>query len=308
MGGVAVGEPALDARMPLVGFAGLVGDHAQDFVALELRFEGATDAAIGAGRDDRALRRPLLDDQLLVERRGGARLHAGAAGHAFGGQEIDPARSDLRVESAAENRQRECALHLFAGAHAARADDAFRGFKGEIGIGGVDRGFQMVRAGVAVPDVAQSDVPRLGLQLAIIVGAACEAIQRMVGNVEFHHAPAQALQARRLGADDHPGFRWRRARSGRSFSPFDFNQAEAARPEGLDAVRRAEFRDRIVDQSGSGHHRRPRRDAHLAAVDGQRDRRLASADWRACVEFLQQRHGWSPIPPRRARAPWRNPR
>ena len=124
VGRVAIGEPALDARMPLVGLAGLVGDHAQDFVALELRLEGAADAAIGAGRHHRALWRSLFDDQLFVERRGRARLHAGAAGDAFGRQEIDAARSNLRVEAAAENGQRERALHLFAGAHAARADDA----------------------------------------------------------------------------------------------------------------------------------------------------------------------------------------
>ena len=124
VGRVAIGEPALDAGMALVRLAGLVGDHAQDFVALELRLERAAHAAIGAGRHDRALRRSLFDDQLFVERRCRARLHAGAAGHAFGRQEIDAARSDLRVESAAENGQRERALNLLAGAHAARADDA----------------------------------------------------------------------------------------------------------------------------------------------------------------------------------------
>ncbi len=126
MGGVAVGEPALDAGMALVGFAGLVGDHAHDFVALEFRLEGAADAAIGAGRHDRSLRRSLFDDQLLVERRRRARLHAGAAGHAFGRQEIDAARAHLRIKSAAKDGQGERALHLLAGAHAARADDAFR--------------------------------------------------------------------------------------------------------------------------------------------------------------------------------------
>ena len=291
VGGVAIGEPALDAGMALVGLAGLVGDHAQDFVALELRLERAADAAIGAGGHDRALRRSLFDDQLFVERRGRAGLHAGAAGHAFRRQEIDAARSNLRVEAAAENGQRECALHLLAGAHAARADDAFRGFEGEIGIGGVGRRLQMVRAVIAVAHVAQADVAGLGLQLAIVVGAAGQAIQRMVGNVELHDAAAQALQARRLGADDHPRFGRRRAGGGRALAALDFDQAEAARAERLDAVRRAEFGDRIVDQRGGGHHRRPRRHADLAPVDGQRDRRLAGADRRARVEFLQQRHG-----------------
>src|ERR1700678_198173 len=98
----------------------------------------------------------------------------------------------------------------------------------------------MVRAGISVAHVAQADVPRLGLQFAVIIGAASQAIQRMVGNVELHDAPAQALQARRLGADDHPRFRWRRAGGRRALSAFDLDQAEAAGAEGLDTVRRTE--------------------------------------------------------------------
>src|ERR1700722_13669951 len=105
----------------------------------------------------------------------------------------------------------------------------------------------MVRTVISVTDVAQADVPRLGLQLAVVVGAASQAVQRMAGNVELHHAPAQPLEAWRLGADDHPRLGRRRAGGGRALAAFDFDQTEAARPEGLDTVRRAEFRDRIVD-------------------------------------------------------------
>ena len=139
MGGVAVSEPALDAGMALVGLAGLVGDHAQDFVALHFRLEGAADAAIGAGRHHRALRRSLFDHRLFVQSRGRAGLHAGAAGHAFGRQEIGAAGRHLRIETPAQDRQGERPLNFLASAHAARADDAFRGFEGEIGIGGVGR-------------------------------------------------------------------------------------------------------------------------------------------------------------------------
>ena len=177
MGRVAVGEPALDAGMPFVGLARLIGDHAHDLVALELRLERAADAAIGAGRHNRALRRSHFDDRLFIERRGRAGLHAGAAGHAFGRQEIDAARPNLRVEAAAENSQRERALDLLTGAHAARANDACRGVEGEIGIGGVDRSVEMIGAGMAVAHLAQADDPRLGLKLAIAIGAGRQGVQ-----------------------------------------------------------------------------------------------------------------------------------
>ena len=162
MGGVAVGEAAFDAGMALVGLAGLVGDHAQNLVALQLSLEGAADAAIGAGRHDRPLRRSLFDDRLLVQRRRRACLNAGAAGDAFGRQKIDPAGRDVRIETAAEDRQREGALHFLAGANAARADDAFRRLEGEIGVGRVGRRLQVIGAVVAVADFAQAHDSRPG--------------------------------------------------------------------------------------------------------------------------------------------------
>ena len=49
-----------------------------------------------------------------------------------------PARN-AAVESASLDRQRERALNLFAGPHAARTDDAFCRIEGEIGVGFVLR-------------------------------------------------------------------------------------------------------------------------------------------------------------------------
>ena len=117
--GVAIGEAALDAGMAFVGLARLLGDHTQDFVALQFRLEGAADATIGAGRDHGALGRSLVDHRLFIERRRRAGLHAGAAGDALGRQEIDPSGRDCRAEAAAENRQSKGSLHFRAGAHAA---------------------------------------------------------------------------------------------------------------------------------------------------------------------------------------------
>ena len=121
----------------------------------------------------------------------------------------------------------------------------------------------MVGAVIAVAHLAQADVARLGLQLAIAVGAAGEAVERMVGNVELHHAAPELLEPRRLRAHDHAFFGGRRAGGGRSPAALDLDEAEPAGAEGFEAVGRAEFRDRIVDQRGGRHHRRPARNAHL---------------------------------------------
>ena len=117
------------------------------------------------------------------------------------------------VEAAAGDRQREGALHLLAGAHAAIADDALRRIVGEIGVrlvlglplgvgGGAELGRDVVCALIAVAHVAQADGAGHVLQLAIAVGGAGEAIERMIGDVELHHAVADLLQARRLRLDD----------------------------------------------------------------------------------------------------------
>ena len=107
---------------------------------------------------------------------------------------------DMRGEAAAVDGQREGALHLLAGAHAARADDAFGGIEGEIGVGRVLLGDQMVLALIAVAHLAQADGARHVLQLAIAVGGAGQAIERMVGDVELHHAAAQLAPAAASGS------------------------------------------------------------------------------------------------------------
>jgi hypothetical protein len=85
--GVAPGEAALDAGVPAIGLAVLPRHHAHDFLAAHLRLEGTADAAIGARRHHRVLGLADFDHRLLGQRRGRARLHAGAARHAFRGEE-----------------------------------------------------------------------------------------------------------------------------------------------------------------------------------------------------------------------------
>ena len=64
---------------------------------------------------------------------------------------------DDGAEAAAGDGQREGALHLVAGAHAARADDALGRIEVEIGIGGVQGASRWLRAVIAVAHVAQAD-------------------------------------------------------------------------------------------------------------------------------------------------------
>src|SRR5690606_34724527 len=204
---IAVGEAALDARVAAVGLAVLPRDHANELLTAHLGAEGASHAAIGAGGDDRPLGKADRLDALLLQRVGRAGLDAGAAAHAFGGEEVVArlAGADLRSEAAPVHGQRERALDLVAGAHAARADDALRRIEIEVGIGVVGGRREVVLALVPVAHVAQADVGGLFLQLAIVVGRAGQAVERVVGDVQLHHALAQLLEPRGLRLDLHAG-------------------------------------------------------------------------------------------------------
>src|SRR5262249_16991976 len=137
--GIAEGEAALDARMASIGLAVLPWHHAHQLLAAHLGLEGAPDAAIGASGDHGMLGRANVDDALLVERRSGAGLNAGAAGHALRLEErLLLRRRHHGVEAPAGDGQSESALYLLAGAHAARADDALGRLVGEIWIGCID--------------------------------------------------------------------------------------------------------------------------------------------------------------------------
>ena len=76
----------------------------------------------------------------------------------------------------------------------------FDGIEGEIGVGLVLLGVEVVLAVIAVAHLAQADGAGHVLQLAVAVGGAGQAVERMVGDVELHHAAAQLLQPRRSGS------------------------------------------------------------------------------------------------------------
>ncbi|MDT4826606.1 hypothetical protein FQZ97_599210 [compost metagenome] len=270
--GVAPGEAALDAGMAAVGLAVFPGHHAHHFLSLHLGLEAAAHAAIGAGGDDRVLGLAHHDDGLFLQGRGGTGLHAGAAGHAFAVQErlVLPWRY-ARVEALAGDRQRERALRFLAGAHAPVADDALRRVVAEVRVGLVFFALQVVGAAVAVAYVAQAHHARHVLQFAIAVGRTGQAVQRMVGDVELHHAAPQIMQLRRLGVDDHAVFSRRRARGRVAPAALDLHQAKPARAEGFQAVRRAQLGDIDAGLRGRAHQRRAGRYGDGLAVDGKGD-------------------------------------
>ena len=291
---VAPGEAALDAAVALVGLAVLPRRHAHDLRALHLGLERAAHAAVGAGGDDAVLGLAEFDHRLLGQRRGRAGLHAGAAGDALALHErLVHARRDPRLEAAARDRQRERALHLLAGAHAAVADDALARVVGEVRVGFVLGMRQMVAAGDAghravadaIAHVAHTDHAGLGLQLAVAVGGAGQTVERMVAEVELHHALAQLLQPRALGAHRHAGLGRRGARGRRAAPPLDLDQAEPARAEGLEAVGGAELGHLDAGVDRRAHQRGALRHGDLEAVDAERDGLGGSARRRAAVDL-----------------------
>ena len=205
VGGVAIGEAALHAGMAAVCLAVLPGNHAHQLVAAHFRLERAADAAIGTGGDDRMLRLADGNDAFLGQRRGRAGLDAGAARHAFRLQErLVHAWRHARFEPATFDGQREGALHLLAGPHAARTDDALGRIVGEVRVRLVLRHPAEIRpavlllenvvvAFVAVAHVAQADDAGHVLQLAVAVRRAGQAVERMVGDIELHDAAAYVL-------------------------------------------------------------------------------------------------------------------
>src|SRR5690606_13235871 len=231
--GIAVGEATLDAGMPAVGLAILPRDHPHELLAAHFGAESAANTAISAGRNDRALRQADRLDALFLQRICRTGLNAGAAAHAFGREEIviGLAGADLRGESATVDGERESALDFVASTHAARADDALGRVEIEVGIGMIDGRVEVVLALVAVAHVAQANVGSLFLQLAIVVGRACETVERVVGDIEFHHALAQLLEPRSLGLDFHAGHDWCGAAGWRTARAFDLDQAQPARTE-----------------------------------------------------------------------------
>ena len=107
------------------------------------------------------------------------------------------------LETTTLKRQRECALNLFAGTHAAGADDAFGRIETEIRIGFVLCGIKVIGTGIAIAHLAKPHRARHILQLAIAIGSAGQTVQRMIGDVKLHDIAANLLQLAGLGGHHH---------------------------------------------------------------------------------------------------------
>ena len=193
----------------------------------------------------------------------------------------------MRVEAAAVDRQRERALRLLAGAHAARADDALGRVEGEVrvrfvlrlGRGGSRRGRSALARGPRARHV---------LQLAVAVGGQVRQIERMVGDVQLHHAAAQLLQP--LGVWSAPSCRARPAWCTRPDSPSCAAVLPRSRPgTGGTSRRPRAIRSRTASECRCRPRARractevPAGTVTARAVDRQRDRHVAGARRRAVV-------------------------
>src|SRR5262249_33904270 len=155
-------------------------NHTDELFAAHLRLELASNPAIGARRYGGMFRLANVNDRLLDESRGRAGLNASAAGHAFRLKErLHLPRRHPAAKPPPVDRESKSSLHLLAGADAAVANDAFCRIIAEIRVRFVLLVGEVVGARIAIANIAQAHIARLGLQLAISVGGAGKAIERM---------------------------------------------------------------------------------------------------------------------------------
>ena len=109
------------------------------------------------------------------------------------------------------------------------------------------------------------------LQFTVAIGGASEAVEGVVGNIEFHHALAQLVEARGLGVDRHAFCARGGAGSGCTGAAFNLDQAQPAGTKGVEVIGRAELGNVGADHGRGAHHRGALGHAHRHAVDVHRD-------------------------------------
>ena len=273
----------------MIGVPVLVRHHAHHFLALHLGAERAADPAVGAGGDEAVLGLTLRDQRIFRQGGGRAGLYAGSAGDALGVHEghVLTGRNG-RIKTARLNGERQGSLLLVAGAHAARADDAFARIEGEVGVAGILRSIQMIGTRIAVAHLAQAHHARHVLQLAVSVRRAGQAIQRVIRDVQLHHSATDVGQLLVLRADLHSFGHRGGAGGGQALHAIDLHQAHPARTEGLELLGGAELRDRDFRKRRGAHDRGSLRHRHFAPIDGQRDE-LGAVALRCAVIVLDNR-------------------
>ncbi len=81
---------------------------------------------------------------------------------------------------------------------------------------------------VAVAHLAQTNRARHVLQLTIAVGGTGQAVERVIGNVQLHHAAPEPRERGTFGTHAHSGSHGSGARRGVAALAVDFDQAQTA--------------------------------------------------------------------------------
>ena len=294
VGGVAPRKTTFHARVTFVGLAIFPRHHANHGVALHFGFEAATHTAVSAGGDQAVLGLAEFNDGFFLQRSGRASLDASAAGHAFAVHErLVLTWRHAALKTTSRDGEGEGALGFFASTYTAVAHNAFAGVIGEIGVGLVFLGVAVVGTGGlahAVAHIAQSCDACHVLQLTVAVGAAGQAVQRMVRDVQLHHAFAQVLQLGGLGMHHHASFGGCGARGRKAFATINFHQAQTARTKRLQAVGRAQLGHLNARFDSGTHERGAFGHADVVAVNAQLHSFRRGTGRGAVVSLLFQVH------------------
>ncbi len=208
-----------------------------------------------------------------------AALHAGPATDAVGLEKrLVLARHHLGLEAAPLQRQRERALDLFTGAHAAAADDALGRVEHEVGVGLIDRGLGVAGTGRPIGVAVHPDLLQRLVKLA---PAALHLVGRKVGQIQLQHAPAQRLQLGRGGAHHHARFDRGGATGRIAALAVDLDQADPATAKGFERVAGAQLGHLAPGLGGRQQHRAAGGYRHRHPVDLQRHRRAVA--WRRAI-------------------------
>ena len=114
----------------------------------------------------------------------------------------------------------------------------------------------------------------------------------MVGDVELHHALADAGETVVLRRDLDAGRNGRGARRGRAAAAFDLDEAKPARAERVEVVGGAQLRHHDAEVGGCAHDRRALGHGHFLAVDLEGHHLVVQGvdRRRAVVLLLDERH------------------
>src|SRR4029453_5902070 len=228
---VAEGEAPFDAGVPMIRMAVSIGRHAHHLTVLYFRIERTANATICASRRRNAFGPAHRDDGLLGQRDGRTSLDAGAARYALGCQEgLVLAGRHVGFESPPLDGQRKRSLDLVARPHASRTDDAHRGVEVEVGIARVCRQLLVVLAAQSVPRLGEVEVFGHVLKLAVAIGRARHAVERVIGDIKLHHTATELRELRRFGVYLDPVRDESRARSRIPLAAPDPTQTQPASP------------------------------------------------------------------------------